>query len=134
MEKTARKITHWLGTPTSIAVHSTFFVIMLLWCWFDKANREQILLFLTMIVSLEAIYQMLFLQMTVNLQATQLKEVQVAMAEVQDSVEEVQGSVAEVQESVEEVQGSVEEVKEMAEEEAEPREGIEPPLQPVQQS
>lgn len=107
MQKTAKAITHWIGTPQSIILHTVFFTVMLLWCLFDKTNRDHILLVLTTIVSLEAIYQMLFLQLTVNQQGKELIEVKTAMDEVQESVESVQEAVEEVQETVEEVHEEV---------------------------
>jgi peptidoglycan hydrolase CwlO-like protein len=113
MHKTAKVLTQWIGTPQSIILHTIFFAIMLGWAWLDNTNRYNILLVLTTVVSLEAIYQMLFLQLTVNQQGRELIKVQTAMDEVQVSVESVQEAVEEVQESVEEVHEEVqsEEIK-----------------------
>lgn len=114
MHKTAKAMTQWIGTPQSIILHTIFFTVVLLWALFDETRRYNILLVLTTIVSLEAIYQMLFLQLTVNQQGKELTEVKTAMDEVQESVESVQEAVEEVQESVEEVHEEVqaEEIRE----------------------
>lgn len=112
MEKIAKKITHWIGTSSAIYTHLSFFTIMGLWYLFDVPDRDRILLILTTIVSLEAVFQGCFIQMTVNLQGRELNAVKTTMNEVQESVESVQTSVEEVQESVESVQETVEEVHE----------------------
>lgn len=100
MHETAKKLTQWIGTPQSIIIHTIFFAGMLTWCLFDASNRDHILLVLTTIVSLEAIYQMLFLQLTVNQHGKELTEVKTAMDEVTETVEEMQETVEEVQETV----------------------------------
>ena len=100
MHELAKKITQWIGTPQSIIVHTIFFVAMLSWFYVDVPNRDHILLVLTTVVSLEAIYQMLFLQLTVNQHGKELTEVKTAMDEVTETVEEMQETVEEVQETV----------------------------------
>ena len=112
MEKFAQKVTHWLGTPASLAFHTVFFFGMLLWCILDKKDRETLLLIFTLAVSLEAIYQMIFLQMTANKQGKELTEVKSTVAEVHESVETVQEAVETVQETVGEVQETMTEVQE----------------------
>jgi hypothetical protein len=109
MEHGVRKITQWVGTPSSIFLHTIFFTIMIVWAWLDTNNAERLLLILTTVVSLEAIYLGIFVQMTVNFQGRQLNEVKVAMEEVQESVEEVQESVDEVQETVVDIQEEAQE-------------------------
>ena len=109
MYKIAKTLTHWIGTPQSIIAHTIFFTIMLTWYVTDVPNRDHILLVLTMLVSLEAIYQMLFLQLTVNLQGKELSEVKTAMDEVNEAVEEMHETVGEVHEAVEEIHEDVHE-------------------------
>lgn len=100
MEKFALRATQWLGTPISLIIHTIFFAFMLSWCVIDPKHRETLLLVFTLIVSLEAIYQMIFLQMTANIQAIQLTQVKSTMEEVQESVDSVQESVEEVKEEI----------------------------------
>lgn len=95
MEAIAKKITQWIGTPQSIILHTIFFIGMLTWFLFDITERDHILLVLTTIVSLEAIYQMLFLQLTVNLQGKDLTEVKSSVEEVNETIEEMQETVEE---------------------------------------
>lgn len=101
MEALAKKITQWIGTTQSIILHTIFFTGMGLWFLFDASRRDHILLVLTTLVSLEAIYQMLFLQLTVNLQGVDLTQVKSSMEEVNETIEEMQESVEELTEESE---------------------------------
>lgn len=102
MYKIAKTMTQWIGTPQSIILHTIFFTGMFLWWVIDTQQRDHILLVLTTLVSLEAIYQMLFLQLTVNQQGKDLTEVKTAMDEVHDTVEEMHETVEEIQENTQE--------------------------------
>lgn len=102
MYKIAKTLTQWIGTPQSIIAHTIFFTGMFLWWMFDASRRDHILLVLTTLVSLEAIYQMLFLQLTVNQHGKDLIEVKSAMDEVHETVEEMSETVEEIQENTQE--------------------------------
>lgn len=73
---------------------------------------DLMLLALTTIVSLEAIYLAIFIQMTVNRQAIELAEVSEDVEDIQEDIEEIQEDVGEIQEDVEEIQGDVEDIQE----------------------
>ena len=68
---------------------------------FFNVSASDILLILTTIVSLEAIYLSIFIQITVNRQSAELEE-------VSEDIEEIQEDVEEIQEDVEEIQGEKE--------------------------
>jgi low affinity Fe/Cu permease len=103
-EDFSKKLTHWIGSPQSIFLHTTFFVAIFALRFFHVSSSD-ILLLLTTIVSLEAIYLSIFIQMTVNRQAQELEEVSEDIEEIQEDVEEIQEDVDEIQEDVEEIQG-----------------------------
>jgi biopolymer transport protein ExbB/TolQ len=89
LEKISFKITQWIGTPTSIMLHTLLFVgIFFLEKFGVKAS--DILLILTTAVSLEAIYLAIFIQMSVNRQAESLKSVEKDIDEIQEDVEDLQ--------------------------------------------
>jgi len=71
VEKAAIKITKWIGTPASIIVHTILFIAAFSMTKFGY-SLDSMLLMLTTIVSLEAIYLGLFVQMTVNRQEKRL--------------------------------------------------------------
>ncbi len=62
-----------------------------------------ILLVFTTIVSIEAIYLSLFIQMTVNQQAKSLKEVEEDVEDIQENIEDIQEDVEEISEDVEDI-------------------------------
>ena len=88
------KITGWVGTPASIVLHSIFFVGIFGLVFLGISSGE-ILLILTTVVSLEAIYLAIFIQMTVN-RNTQ------ALEAVEDDIEGLQEDVEDISEDIEE--------------------------------
>jgi peptidoglycan hydrolase CwlO-like protein len=71
---------------------------------FFGVSSSDVLLILTTIVSLEAIYLSIFIQMTVNQHAEELEEVSEDIEEIQEDVDEIQKDVDEIQEDVEDIQ------------------------------
>ncbi len=102
-EEFSRKLTYWIGSPQSILAHTVFFVGIFALRFFDFSSSD-VLLILTTIVSLEAIYLSIFIQMTVNKHSEELEEVSEDIEEIQEDVEEIQEDVEEIQEDVEEIQ------------------------------
>jgi low affinity Fe/Cu permease len=102
-EDFSRKITRWIGSPESIVLHTIFFVAIFSLRFFD-VSASDILLILTTIVSLEAIYLSIFIQMTVNRHSEELEEVSEELGEVSEDIEEIQEDLGEIQEDVEEIQ------------------------------
>lgn len=63
-EKFALKITHWIGTPASLLIHSLVFTTVLVMMFvFDPGK---VLLVFTTALSMEAIYLTIFVQMSLN--------------------------------------------------------------------
>ncbi len=112
-EDFSKKLTRWIGSPQSIILHTIFFISIFSLRFFEVSSSD-ILLILTTIVSLEAIYLSIFIQMTVNQHAKELEEVSEDIEEIQEDVDEIQKDVDEIQEDVEEIQEDVaEEEKEL---------------------
>jgi len=105
------KITQWIGSPQSLAIHTIFFVGIFALHFFDYSSSD-ILLILTTIVSLEAIYLAIFIQITINRHSEDLEEVSEDIEELQEDVEEISEDVDEIQKDVEEIQEDVEEISE----------------------
>ena len=102
-EKMALQIIDSMGSVTSLIVHTILFVLA--WLFTD-------FLFLTTVVSLEAIYLSILIQMSVNFQTRRLKHIQENVEDIQENVEDIQENVEEIQEDVEEIQEDVEEINE----------------------
>ena len=103
IEKVAIKATHFIGSTKSLIIHTILFIVSFL-LYFFGISFEKILLIVTTIVSLEAIYLSIFIQMSVNRQARKLYAVARDVDEIQEDVEEIQKDVDEIQEDVEDIQ------------------------------
>jgi uncharacterized protein YoxC len=111
MEKAAIAITRGVGSIWSIIIHTIIFVASFSLILFG-IRVELVLLVLTTILSLEAIYLSLFIQLSVNQQARALASVEKDIDEIQEDVEEISHDVEEIAEDVEEIAEDVEEMQE----------------------
>ncbi len=111
LERVAIGSTKYIGSPTSLVIHTIFFV-----CVFGLQKLgfsfDQTMLILTTAVSLEAIYLSLFIQMTVNRQARQIAAVSDDVDDIQEDVEEISKDVDDIQEDVEEISKDIDEIQE----------------------
>ncbi|HVM73964.1 MAG TPA: hypothetical protein VMU13_03760 [Candidatus Paceibacterota bacterium] len=123
IQRGALAITKWVGSPQSIFLHTILFVIGFSTVLLNILPLDTLLLILNTIVSLEAIYLALFIQMTVNYTTTSIKEVGEDIEEIQENIEEISEDVGELQEDVGEISEDVgeisEDVEELNEEDAE---------------
>src|SRR3990167_9770112 len=103
IQKTALAVTRWVGSPISIAIHTLLFAVSFLAVTEGFMPLDRMLLVLTTIVSLEAIYLSLFIQMTINYTTESLSEVEQDIDEIQEDVGEIQEDIDELQEDVEEM-------------------------------
>lgn len=116
VQKTALAITRLVGSPLSIVIHTFLFAGSFLAVWFGILDFDRMLLVLTTIVSLEAIYLAIFIQMTINYQQASLAEVGEDIVEMQEDIGEIQEDVEEISEDVDELQEDVEDISEDVEE------------------
>lgn len=115
IERVAIRATRWIGSTSSLLVHTAlFFFAFLFYFWGFDINT--VLLVLTTIVSLEAIYLAIFIQMTVNRQGRRLRAVARDVEEIQEDVEEIQEDVEGIEKDVDEIQKDVDEIQEDVEE------------------
>lgn len=116
LEETALSITRAVGSPPSIIIHSILFIGAFGLAAWGLVDFDRMLLVLTTVVSLEAIYLAIFIQMTINYQGKAIAEVSQDVEEIQEDVEGISEDVGEIQEDVEELQEDVEEISEDVEE------------------
>ncbi len=109
-ERLALGFTDWVGSTSSLIVHTILFAACFVSVLFG-VSFEKMLLVLTTVVSLEAIYLAIFIQMTVNRNTASLEEVEEDIDEIQKDIDEVQEDVGEIAEDVEEVQKDVDEIQ-----------------------
>ena len=105
-ERLANKFTRWVGSVSSIVAHTIFFSACFASVFFG-VEMQSMLLFLTTIVSLEAIYLAIMIQYTVNKNTEDIGEIQEDIDEMQEDVDEIQKDVDEIQEDVDEIQKDV---------------------------
>jgi low affinity Fe/Cu permease len=108
IEQVADQFTNWIGSPSSIVVHTILFVAAFGFVWLG-AELNTVLLILTTAVSLEAIYLALFIQMTVNKNTKSLADVEEDIEEIAEDVEGIEKDIDEIQEDVEEIEKDDEE-------------------------
>jgi low affinity Fe/Cu permease len=122
IQKTALIVTRWIGSPLSVVIHTIIFISCFLAVEEGLVPFENMLLILTTLVSLEAIYLSILIQMTINYTTQELAEVGEDIEEMQEDIGEIQEDMGELQEDVEEIGEDVEEISEevegMSEEEA----------------
>jgi septal ring factor EnvC (AmiA/AmiB activator) len=107
----------WIGSTSSLIVHTILFAGSFALTLFGIA-LDHVLLVVTTLVSLEAIYMAIFIQMAVNRNTHSLKEVekdideiQVDVDEMQEDVDEIQKDIDEIQEDIDEIQGDVDDIE-----------------------
>jgi biopolymer transport protein ExbB/TolQ len=108
LEQISIDFTNWIGTTQSLIVHTFFFLGSLALATFG-VNTDQVLLILTTVVSLEAIYLSIFIQMTVNRNTKSLEEVEADIDEIQEDVEGLEEDVEEISTDIDEIQAEDEE-------------------------
>jgi len=116
IQNTALAFTRWVGSPTSLVIHTLVFIGFFVAVKTSLIAYDEMLLVLTTIVSLEAIYLSILIQMTINYTTQEL-------VEVGEDIEEIQEDIGEIQEDVDELQEDVEDIVE--EDESEKRGGSE---------
>lgn len=117
IENAAIKVAQWIGTIESVLAHTALFIVSFLFI-LAGVRTDTVLLVLTTIVSLEAIYLAIFIQMTVNRNTESLEEVEEDIEEIQEDVKEIESDVEEISEDVEELTEDIDKIQEKEEQEA----------------
>jgi uncharacterized protein YlxW (UPF0749 family) len=110
------KLTTWIGSLQSLVVHTLVFACSFIFALTGVVSWSFMLLVLTTVLSLEAIYLAIFIQMTVNRHSEDLAEVTEDVEDIQENIEEISSDVENIQEDVEEIQENVDEIQEDVEE------------------
>ena len=114
-EYLAFRAIRWIGSIQSLVFHTAGFIVSFL-LYFIGINFNTILLVVTTVLSLEAVYLSIFAQMTLNRHSDELEDIQEDVGDIQEDVEEIQEDVDEIQEDVDEIQKDVDEIQEDVEE------------------
>lgn len=113
LEKSIRSATYWVGTPLSIGVHTVLFILAFIFVLLG-VSLDKVLLVITTVVSLEAIYLSLFIQFTVNQHTKSLQSVEEDIDDIQEDIDDIQEDVEDVGEDIDKIQEEdLEETQEM---------------------
>jgi uncharacterized protein YoxC len=132
MEKGATNITRWVGSTSSVLLHTILFIISFLLPVIGVVTFERMLLFLTTIVSLEAIYLSIFIQMSLNMNNQNIEIIQEDIEELGEGIEELGEDIEELGEDIEELGEDIEELGDDIEELGEDLEELGEDLEEIQ--
>ncbi len=104
------RIMYWIGSIPSLIAHTIFFVASFCLVLFGF-DFNTILLVVTTIVSLEAIYMAIFIQIALNQASQRLEAVQEDIDEIQEDVEEIEKDLDDIQEDVDEIEKDIDEIQ-----------------------
>lgn len=90
LQKIAHAITHWVGSVASLVVHTFVFSSFFLF-YFAGMSISTILLILTTVVSLEAIYLAILIQMTVNKDEDLMENIETNLSKINKNMAEQHG-------------------------------------------
>jgi len=93
LKQTASVITKWIGSALSVVIHTLLFIVCFLLPYYNIVSFEKMLLVLTTMVSLEAIYLSIFIQMSINLNSQTIGDLQEDIEEISDNIEEIQEEI-----------------------------------------
>ncbi len=125
------KVTTWVGSVPSLIVHTCVFLGAFAVAVFGFVEWDFVLLVLTTLVSLEAIYLAIFIQMTVNRNTASLREVEEDVEDIQEDIVEISEDIEEISDDVEEISEDVEGIQENIEEVSEDIEDIQEDVEEV---
>ncbi len=94
--------TAWVGTTSSIYLHTVFFVVMFALPLIG-VSFETMMLALTTAVSIEAIYLALFIQMTVNKTSESLEDVEESLEGVEEDLEGLEKDIDELERDIDDI-------------------------------
>ena len=117
LEKIANGIIWWVGSIPSLVLHTIFFIGSFALPVFGLVDFDKMLLVLTTVVSLEAIYLAIFIQMSVNKSSEHIEDLKDDVNEIQEDIDEIQEDIEDISEDIDEIQEDIEEINDEEEDE-----------------
>ncbi|MDQ0475568.1 MULTISPECIES: DUF1003 domain-containing protein [Chryseobacterium] len=102
----------WIGSIPSLIVHSIIFLTAFLLPIFGIVEFDKMLLVLTTVLSLEAIYLAIFIQMSVNRSNEHIEDLKEDVNEIQEDIEDIQEDIEEISEDIDDIQEDIEDIAE----------------------
>ena len=102
LEKIANGAMWWIGSIPSLIAHTIFFIISFALPILGIVDFDKMLLVLTTVVSLEAIYLAIFIQMSVNRSSENIEDLKEDVEIIQEDIDEIQEDIEEINEEEDE--------------------------------
>ena len=102
----------WIGSIPSLVIHSIIFISAFLLPLFGIVEFDKMLLVLTTVLSLEAIYLAIFIQMSVNRSQEHIEDLKDDVNEIQEDIEDIQEDIEEISEDIDDIQEDIEDIAE----------------------
>ena len=102
----------WIGSIPSLIIHSIIFISAFLLPLFGLVAFDKMLLVLTTVLSLEAIYLAIFIQMSVNRSQEHIDDLKDDVNESQEDIEDIQEDIEEISEDIDDIQEDIEDIAE----------------------
>ena len=100
----------WIGSIPSLIVHSIVFLVAFLLPAFGFVPFDKMLLVLTTVLSLEAIYLAIFIQMSVNRSNEHIEDLKEDVNEIQEDIEDIQEDIEEISVDIDDIQEDIEDI------------------------
>ncbi|WP_027378061.1 DUF1003 domain-containing protein [Kaistella palustris] len=112
LQKVTDGVMWWIGSIPSLIVHSIVFLVAFLLPVFGIVAVDKMLLVLTTVLSLEAIYLAIFIQMSVNRSHEHIEDIREDIEEIQDDIEEISEDIEEISVDIDDIQEDIEDIAE----------------------
>ncbi len=116
LDKAANWVMWWIGSIPSLIVHTIIFIMCFLLPIFNIVSFDKMLLSLTTVLSLEAIYLAIFIQMGVNRSHEHIEDIREDVTEIQEDIEDIQEDIEEISDDIDEISEDIEDIQEDIEE------------------
>jgi methyl-accepting chemotaxis protein len=115
LQSLSLRATRSIGSIESLFVHTVVFIMAFGSVLFG-VSFDRVLLVVTTLLSLEAIYLAIFIQISVNQNTLQLREVERDIEEISEDIEEISEDLEEISEDIEGIEKDIEDIQEDMEE------------------
>jgi uncharacterized protein YoxC len=103
------KVSEWVGTPESIIIHTVIFISSFGFRFFG-VPLETIFLALTTVISLEAIYLSLFIQMSVNRSNVAIEEISEDVDDIIEDIDDLDKDLDNLQQDIDDMSDDIDEI------------------------
>lgn len=133
LERIANGIMWWIGSIPSLVVHTLIFLACFLLPLFNIVPFDKMLLTLTTILSLEAIYLAIFIQMSVNKSQEHIEDIREDVTEIQEDIEDIQEDIEDISDDIDEISEDIEDIQEDLEDISEDIDEISEDIEDIQE-